>query len=67
MTAIFEIIEFSAITQQFMNTISGAALFSFLSLLTFFIFFPFQRIETQWQCYALYKNCCYYYYYLENN
>ena len=25
--------------------------------------FLFQRIETQWQCYALYKNCCYYYYY----
>ena len=20
--------------------------------------FLFQRIETQWQCYALYKNCC---------
>ena len=25
--------------------------------------FLFQRIETQWQCYALYKKCCYYYYY----
>ena len=24
---------------------------------------PFERIDTQWQCYALYKNCCYYYYY----
>ena len=28
----------------------------FFYLLTFFLF---QRIETQWQCYALYKNCCY--------
>ena len=29
--------------------------------------FLFQRIETQWQSYALYKNCCYYYYYYKGH
>ena len=43
------------------NYIWCSPLFLFSLLYNIFqCFFPFQRIETQWQCYALYKNCYYY-------